>query len=141
MSLQINGSNSLEQLAVQLSKELHRQQNHVFQPQYIVTQTQGMNNWLKIKNKLTNAALVSFRKKESENSNGDDKQDRAKKRSFKTEGSTGPHVGTSNCLLHYACQLQTANVEAQHRALKVIPGKMKADAKPEIFGKDVIKAK
>ncbi len=49
MSLQINGSNSLEQLAVQLSKELHSQQNHVFQPQYIVTQTQGMNNWLKIK--------------------------------------------------------------------------------------------
>jgi exodeoxyribonuclease V gamma subunit len=49
MSLQINGSNSLEQLAVQLSKELHRQQNRVFQPQYIVTQTQGMNNWLKIK--------------------------------------------------------------------------------------------
>jgi len=49
MSLQINGSNSLEQLAAQLSKELQSQQNHVFQPQYIVTQTQGMNNWLKIK--------------------------------------------------------------------------------------------
>jgi len=49
MNLQINGSNSLEQLAVQLSKDLQRQQNHVFQPQYIVTQTLGMNNWLKIK--------------------------------------------------------------------------------------------
>lgn len=49
MSLRINGSNSLEQLAVELSKELHRQQNGVFQPQYLVTQTQGMNNWLKIK--------------------------------------------------------------------------------------------
>ncbi|GEO10950.1 exodeoxyribonuclease V subunit gamma [Segetibacter aerophilus] len=49
MSLQINGSNSLEHLAGQLSQELLRQQNHVFQPQYIVTQTQGMNNWLKIK--------------------------------------------------------------------------------------------
>jgi exodeoxyribonuclease V gamma subunit len=49
MSLQINGSNSLEHLAGQLSEELHGQQNHVFQPQYIVTQTQGMNNWLKIK--------------------------------------------------------------------------------------------
>jgi len=49
MSLHINGSNSLEQLAVQLSAELYKQQNHVFQPQYIVTQTQGMNNWLKIK--------------------------------------------------------------------------------------------
>ena len=49
MSLQINGSNSLEQLAIQLSKDLQRQGNHVFQPQYIVTQTQGMNNWLKIK--------------------------------------------------------------------------------------------
>ena len=49
MNLQINGSNSLEQLAIQLSKDLKRQQNHVFQPQYIVTQTLGMNNWLKIK--------------------------------------------------------------------------------------------
>ncbi len=49
MSLKINGSNSLEQLAVQLSKDLKRQQNHIFQPQYIVTQTLGMNNWLKIK--------------------------------------------------------------------------------------------
>jgi exodeoxyribonuclease V gamma subunit len=49
MSLQINGSNSLEKLAVELAQELQRQQNHVFQPQYIVTQTQGMNNWLKIK--------------------------------------------------------------------------------------------
>ncbi|HEX8461162.1 MAG TPA: exodeoxyribonuclease V subunit gamma, partial [Segetibacter sp.] len=49
MSLQINGSNSLEQLALQLSKELLDQQNHVFQPQYIITQTLGMNNWLKVK--------------------------------------------------------------------------------------------
>src|SRR4028119_51502 len=49
MNLKINGSNSLEQLAFQLSKDLKRQQNHVFQPQYIVTQTLGMNNWLKIK--------------------------------------------------------------------------------------------
>src|SRR3954468_16403564 len=49
MGLQINGSNSLEQLAIQLSADLRMQQNHVFQPQYIVTQTQGMNNWLKIK--------------------------------------------------------------------------------------------
>ncbi|MBD0333018.1 MAG: exodeoxyribonuclease V subunit gamma, partial [Chitinophagaceae bacterium] len=45
----MNGSNSLEQLAFQLSKDLKRQQNNVFQPQYIVTQTLGMNNWLKIK--------------------------------------------------------------------------------------------
>lgn len=49
MNLKINGSNSLEQLALQLSKDLKRQHNHVFQPQYIVTQTLGMNNWLKIK--------------------------------------------------------------------------------------------
>src|SRR5215212_2718199 len=49
MNLKMNGSNSLEQLAFQLSKDLKRQQNHVFQPQYIVTQTLGMNNWLKIK--------------------------------------------------------------------------------------------
>lgn len=49
MNLKINGSNSLEQLAVQLSKDLKRQHNHVFQSQYIITQTLGMNNWLKIK--------------------------------------------------------------------------------------------
>lgn len=49
MNLRINGSNSLEQMATNLSYELQRQQNQVFQPQYIVTQTQGMNNWLKIK--------------------------------------------------------------------------------------------
>lgn len=49
MSLQIIGSNSLHELANGLSAVLNSQQNDVFQANYIVTQTQGMNNWLKQK--------------------------------------------------------------------------------------------
>ncbi|HEX8462092.1 MAG TPA: exodeoxyribonuclease V subunit gamma, partial [Segetibacter sp.] len=48
MSLKLNVSNSLSQLATRLSKDLQLQQGNVFQPQYIVTQTEGMNNWLKL---------------------------------------------------------------------------------------------
>ncbi|MEI6950135.1 exodeoxyribonuclease V subunit gamma [Paraflavisolibacter sp. H34] len=46
--LQLNVSNSLEQLALTLERSLRRQQPPVFQPHYVVTQTDGMNNWLKI---------------------------------------------------------------------------------------------
>jgi exodeoxyribonuclease V gamma subunit len=48
MALNLNVSNSLSQLALKLSKDLQQQQGNVFQPQYIVTQTEGMNNWLKL---------------------------------------------------------------------------------------------
>lgn len=48
MSLHLNISNSLEQLAQNLCAELQHQPFSVFQPQYIVTQTEGMNSWLKL---------------------------------------------------------------------------------------------
>jgi exodeoxyribonuclease V gamma subunit len=48
MALNLNVSNSLSQLAIKLSDDLQQQRGDVFQPQYIVTQTEGMNNWLKL---------------------------------------------------------------------------------------------
>ncbi len=48
MALYLQVSNSLSQLAKQLYADLKSQQNMVFQPYYIVTQTEGMNNWLKL---------------------------------------------------------------------------------------------
>src|SRR5690606_6395529 len=48
MALQLNVSNSLFQLADQLISNLKKPMPSVFHPQYIITQTQGMNNWLKI---------------------------------------------------------------------------------------------
>ena len=47
MSLQLNVSNSLEKLAVSLSASLH-DEDDIFRPFNVVTQTSGMNNWLKI---------------------------------------------------------------------------------------------
>ena len=48
MSLQLNVSNSLEDLSGQLAAALSAQEGNVFQKQYLVTQTDGMNNWLTI---------------------------------------------------------------------------------------------
>ncbi|MCW3091282.1 MAG: recC [Ferruginibacter sp.] len=48
MSLQLNVSNSLTNLAEQMAGELKKQSGNVFQSQYLVTQTEGMNNWLTI---------------------------------------------------------------------------------------------
>lgn len=48
MALNLNVSNSLAELANKLSKDLQQWQGSVFLPQYIVTQTEGMNNWLKL---------------------------------------------------------------------------------------------
>ncbi|MEP7144102.1 MAG: exodeoxyribonuclease V subunit gamma, partial [Ferruginibacter sp.] len=48
MSLQLNVSNSLKDLAEQLAMALKEQGGHVFQKQWLVTQTDGMNNWLTI---------------------------------------------------------------------------------------------
>ncbi len=42
-------SNSLNQLADKLSIEINSQQQSVFQPVYIITQTEGMNSWLKLR--------------------------------------------------------------------------------------------
>lgn len=48
MALYLQVSNSLYQLAKKLCNDLRSKQYHVFQPYYIVTQTEGMNNWLKL---------------------------------------------------------------------------------------------
>ncbi len=48
MALHLNVSNSLSRLAEKLSLDLKNQQQEVFLPFYIVTQTEGMNNWLKL---------------------------------------------------------------------------------------------
>lgn len=49
MALHLNVSNSLFQLVNQLIENLKKPMPSAFHPQYIVTQTQGMNNWLKIR--------------------------------------------------------------------------------------------
>jgi len=48
MAFQLKVSNSLEQLAAKLCIDLQSTPQDVFQPIYIITQTEGMNNWLKI---------------------------------------------------------------------------------------------
>ena len=48
MALFLKVSNSLESLASGLSKNLAMAPNSVFAPNYIITQTEGMNNWLKL---------------------------------------------------------------------------------------------
>ena len=48
MGLQLNVSNSLNDLADQLAAGLVEYTGDVFQKQYLVTQTDGMNNWLTI---------------------------------------------------------------------------------------------
>ncbi|MBS1563212.1 MAG: exodeoxyribonuclease V subunit gamma, partial [Bacteroidetes bacterium] len=48
MALHLKVSNSLESLAGSLAADLRHAGNGVFEPHYIVTQTDGMNNWLKL---------------------------------------------------------------------------------------------
>jgi exodeoxyribonuclease V gamma subunit len=48
MALYLKVSNSLESLAQVLSQDLQTSGNSVFEPHLIVTQTEGMNNWLKM---------------------------------------------------------------------------------------------
>lgn len=49
MALKLQVSNSLSILAKYFCKDLKAQKISVFQPYYLVTQTDGMNNWLKMK--------------------------------------------------------------------------------------------
>jgi exodeoxyribonuclease V gamma subunit len=49
MALYLKISNSLESLAADLSEILSKESRSVFDPYYIVTQTEGMNNWLKLR--------------------------------------------------------------------------------------------
>lgn len=48
MGLELNVSNSLPQLVDELTKNLRKPLPTIFHPHYVVTQTEGMNNWLKI---------------------------------------------------------------------------------------------
>jgi exodeoxyribonuclease V gamma subunit len=48
MAFQLQVSNSLERLAAKLSADVQSIHKEVFQPVYIVTQTDGMNAWLKL---------------------------------------------------------------------------------------------
>ncbi|HRP90905.1 MAG TPA: exodeoxyribonuclease V subunit gamma [Edaphocola sp.] len=47
MSLSLNISNSINELVNQIVPEINKKRPHVFVPFYIVTQTNGMNEWLK----------------------------------------------------------------------------------------------
>ena len=64
MALQLNVSNSLTHLAENLTENLKNQEQKVFRPYYIITQTEGMNNWLKynIAKRLGIAANFKFLK-------------------------------------------------------------------------------
>ena len=64
MPIQLFVSNSLSQLAKQLSKDLPLSKSGVFGQQQIVTQTEGMNNWLTIQiaSQLGIAANNTFNK-------------------------------------------------------------------------------
>ncbi len=64
MAIQLYVSNALPKLAKQLAIDLKENHNGVFAQQQIVTQTDGMNNWLKIKlaEHLGIAANCAFKK-------------------------------------------------------------------------------
>jgi len=64
MSIQLYVSNSLNNLAKQLSADLQKQSLGVFEQQQIITQTEGMNNWLKIQiaQEMGITANCSFKK-------------------------------------------------------------------------------
>ncbi|HTN38174.1 MAG TPA: exodeoxyribonuclease V subunit gamma [Arachidicoccus sp.] len=64
MAFQLNASNSLNQLAAALCRDLNQATTGVFQPYFIITQTEGMNNWLNIQlaNRIGVAAGFRFLK-------------------------------------------------------------------------------
>ena len=49
MSIQLFVSNALPKLAAQMASDLKQNKTSVFAPEQIITQTEGMNNWLKIR--------------------------------------------------------------------------------------------
>ena len=64
MSLELKVSNSLESLVHDLGRQLRGVSGNVFLPQYIVTQTEGMNIWLKqqLALQLCIVANIDFKK-------------------------------------------------------------------------------
>ena len=61
MSLYLQVSNSLSALARRMCLQLQAQENGVFQPFYIVTQTEGMNNWLKLQMSACMGIAANYR--------------------------------------------------------------------------------
>ena len=62
MGISLNVSNALQPLSVRLSEDLKSQTGDPFAPQWVVTQTEGMNSWLRIElaNRLGIAANIRF---------------------------------------------------------------------------------
>lgn len=61
MALALKVSNSLSVLAARLSVDLRQFRGSVFLPQFIVTQTTGMNNWLKMQIAADNGITANIR--------------------------------------------------------------------------------
>lgn len=64
MGFELNVSNSLDELSVKIFENFESKDLPVFQPHFVVTQTEGMNNWLKLQlaNRQGIAANVRFLK-------------------------------------------------------------------------------
>ncbi len=61
MGLELNVSNSLEELSKCIASNFRQQRPDVFQPYHIVTQTEGMNNWLKLQLASQNGIAANIR--------------------------------------------------------------------------------
>lgn len=61
MAIEIIAGASLQQLATDLAIKIKDQERNIFQPVYIVTQTEGMNNWLKISLASKNGIAANIR--------------------------------------------------------------------------------
>ena len=64
MSIFLNVSNSLQPLSLQLATALQKTDHNPFTPQWVITQTEGMNSWLKQQLAIQNgiAAHIQFNK-------------------------------------------------------------------------------
>jgi len=64
MSIYLNVSNSLHPLSLQLASALKETNTNPFTPQWVITQTEGMNSWLKQQLAIENgiAAHIKFSK-------------------------------------------------------------------------------
>lgn len=61
MALSVKVSNSLEKLVSSFSVALRGAPGEVFQPEFIITQTEGMNNWLRIRLSALNGIAANLR--------------------------------------------------------------------------------
>lgn len=61
MPVSLNVSNSLLALSIQLVEDFQKYPKKIFQPVYIITQTDGMNNWLKYRIARQSGIAANFR--------------------------------------------------------------------------------